>query len=283
MNKVFGSLVSLFIFAGCSVELQDANSKEAQPTGSQSQLHLEGDFVVSGTVALTESILSYRRLVFLENSVLLTNGGDFEIRVEEIVAAPNSRIMAFENAAPGGQPGKSAGRLRISANLVSGELGVHLIGQAGGPGASGLPYDERAATGVSPTVGIGSLVGDCNQTIAGGKGSNGAAGRDGLQGALGGDGGVVELFVNQESHNNFRVRVDGGVGGVGGIGGDGQLGGLGGDSQPGRIRKGTDVFGNDIYEICTPKPNLGEGETGPRGRDGQKGPDGKVGTTSFQP
>lgn len=276
---VLGNLVLL---SACSVELQDKNQSANNVVPQKIDYNKE-DLLISGVHTLPENFISYRKISFAKDAILLTEGKDLEILAETIDAAPGARILAHLAAAPTDQLGQAGGRLRLQAQSIQGELMVHLLGQEGGPGASGAQYTERAAKGFSPPVTSFLGIGNCDQTQPGGKGADGAPGRDGDQGKLGGDGGVVEIFIPSQFHSQVRVRVDAGPGGVGGRGGPGQLGGLGGDSQPGRVFKGTDPLGYDLYETCLPKPNLGEGLTGVSGRDGQKGLDGKAGTIFFQP
>lgn len=276
-------IIALVCVSGvaCSVELQD-KEEAARPPALQ-VVYGKEEFVVSGVHILKEDLRNFRRITFLENATLVTEGRDLEIQAQEVVSASGARILSFLSPAALDQPGSPAGHLRLRLSSLEGSLAIHMIGQEGGPGSSGAPYTERAAQGFSPPSFPGFSFGSCDQAQPGGRGVDGSPGRDGLQGKIGGDGGFVEVFTTPEVFAKLNIRVDAGLGGVGGRGGPGQPGGLGGVSQSGRVLKGINSLGEEVHETCTPKLNQGEGVPGVAGRDGQKGPDGKTGAISFQP
>lgn len=241
------------------------------------------DLVITGNLDLPTSLNEYRRLFFAENSFAITHGADLKIEVEEIIAAPNSGIISFQKSADEGQMGKSGGRLHLITNSIQGSLVLQLHGQSGGPGKSGTPYLNRAATGETPeSLTFWPYTYNCRTNKAGGRGADGAPGQDGLPGAAGGEGGSILLQVPESFRANFTLRVPGGTGGVGGKGGSGQAGGLPGTSQSFPRYLGEDALRRPILEPCPEVPNLGEGNAGVSGRDGSVGNAGKEGTISFR-
>ncbi len=241
------------------------------------EVEIPKDLHIQGIQKLETPLKNFRRIFFSENSLLLTEGKDLDLFAEEIIAGVNSSIQAFVAPALEGQNGKSAGHLRIGAYKVAGVLKIEMRGQTGGPGLSGAPHSERSATGAGHRGNFSGFVSSCSDNKPGNAGTNGAVGRDGAQGLVGGDGGRVEIFVEALSNKNVRTRVDGGAGGVGGRGGPGQLGGFPGPS----MNYGT-FNGNYAPIPCPVVPNLGEGLTGPTGRDGQAGAPGNQGVISSQ-
>ena len=255
-------------------------------SGSQTvriEVPIPEDLVITGWTEWTEDLSNYRRVFFSENSFAVTNGRTLSIDVEEIIAAPNSGILSFRNSAPEGQLGKSGGRLQVKTNSILGSLIVQLNGQAGGPGKSGTPYQNRAATGAPAHTGIrlSPGVSQCSENKVGGKGADGLPGQDGEPGSSGGDGGRIELRVAENLRENFVLRSAGGSKGVGGKGGPGQPGGLGGASMNFPQYFGENALREPILQPCPKIPDGPMGIDGVSGRDGPEGLPGKEGTISF--
>ncbi|MGE3756718.1 MAG: hypothetical protein AB7H97_03130 [Pseudobdellovibrionaceae bacterium] len=202
--------------------------------------------------------------IFLSNMGLVTNGIDFIIQTDELVAE-NTTIFTFPDGAKANENriGRPGGRITISAKKARGSLRVELRGENGGDGSMGKnqPPGTAGANGKAysaeeHTINKKFLV--CKVMQNPKEGGDGLPGGDGLDGQPGGSTGSLSINIGEEEGFDFRVDRFQGIGGSGGLGGRGGAGGPGGKYEP-----------KYIEGLCESK----NAAPGKKGVDGLKGRD----------
>jgi hypothetical protein len=266
---------------------------EPQILGSRT-VKIPTDREINERMALT-SLTNVHRLFLGGNAVLVTEGRDVEIAVEEIIAR-GAVIETFSSSETAGEKlvGRSGGTVRLVAKTATGKLTIVGRGEKGGRGETGVPgmagfkgqagspaevatckspgMDERYCKlillpylpQVTPGDKMARMIFSCTKPPTHGQlGGPGSPGYPGGQGAKGGD--AARLFVQIENPADLDLSWEqlGGMGGDGGPGGNGGPGGPGGD--PGA---------QDQYHGC---PHALQGGQGPTGQTGPTGPQGSQG------
>lgn len=250
------------------------------------------DFQVQGTVNASEVGSEFNRLFIEKDSILLSQGADVSVDVNEIIARDGARIswLPTSPAAPPNTKGAGGGLIHIKAKAATGVLNIVSIGQSGGvglkggsggvgaPGARGVDgeadYYSECWMARLPRIPLGTFLregpGHCSknwyckrQTGDGTPGGQGLPGGAGSPGQAGGD--TARILVEVADPRDFRIdhMLIPGVGGEGGAGGDGGPGGPGG--EPGS---------RDSHNQCRV---ASRGPTGPRGNTGPRGANGPAG------
>ena len=244
------------------------------------------DLLVSERLLLKSFPEKIRRLTFLENSVLETDGANLKLDVEEIVSFGGSIDTTPKTKPSGfGNKGNDGGLLFIHAQRGRGDLKIIAGGQNGSIGAKGArgksgskgarghdgknDYQTECLLSVL-TILDREFPGRCfknwycsRETGDGAIGGRGATGKTGLRGGAGGDSSPIFVKLEDPSDIVISTEVRFGKGGIGGSGGDGGLGGQGGD--PGS---------RDSRKLCR---SANRGPQGPRGKQGPSGPNGTDG------
>jgi hypothetical protein len=233
------------------------------------------------------SIQAHRVFVpsmFGDESSLLTQGRDFTINTEELIAE-NSTIATFqkEQKAATDQSGRNGGSIVIKATRAIGNLSFSLRGENGGDGKDGESYANRAANGADGTAadynfrcsGQNVKVCTCNSSTSdrenGKPGQKGAPGRDGTNGGRGGHSGSVKIEVFEKS-SQFHIDIykqEAGIAGKPGKAGLPQKGGQGGKAW---------IPPNSpwITYVCNNRIPGRDGDNGDPGKDGVQQPNGTI-------
>lgn len=243
------------------------------------QLSLELD--VSGSFRRIKAV-KFRRIFFMKESLLVTNGEYFQIVADEI-RFHQSQIWTHEpgQVAALGQFGRSGGTLDFHAKKISGEVQIELRGENGGQGLEGaLPDDKlKGANGYSgdkPIVTIPPMCpsdqlscGTCQSPgTPGGPGQDGREGYPGGRGFRGGSSGELRWQAEDIADLNWKVLKFPGQGGVGGSGGAGGAGGQGGTTM--------------ATMFCPPIAPAQDGQKGPLGPSGIPGESGLLESACLQ-
>lgn len=212
---------------------------------------------------------------FLNNSTVVTHGFRFELQTDKLISEQGATIRTLNQASQVAQHhhGQNLEPIHISAAKAIGVVTILNLGQDGGPGLPGSPFDAPAATGpagaparvgrmFNPDIKI-SIPQCVTHSGNGGAGANGQKGRAGGLGFNGGNTAEVRIWVGDALQFELLFESKPGQPGVGGKGGPGQIGGAGG--PPGLSAS-----------ICS------SGRPGPKGEDGPPGDDGLPGVSSGQ-
>lgn len=241
------------------------------------------DFVVRDgqNVFKEDSKMEIQRL-FLNDTPLITNGFNIEIKTESLISEKGI-IETFSEGAKAGAStdGRSGGNLFIKAQTAAGQLKVFMRGESGGDGLNGQPYGGRASDGSPPGQGSIECSGrgmpynipqknseSTNYTPQvcfcmengsdGGDALNGEKGRTGGRAGHGGDAGTFKIDVVDGSAFLIQTDFKIGLAGIPGEGGDGQPGGV----ALGKASKCSGKVGRN-------------GSPGPKGDSGESARDGK--------
>ena len=231
------------------------------------------DLELVGSMKFVKST-KFKRIFFLKESVLVTNGENFHVIADEIFFH-QAQIVTFEEGQTAGlgQNGRSGGTLNFQAKKISGEVVVELRGENGGQGLEGPVPDLRlkGADGVSgsapvvftpPTCPVGEIFcGTCQSPgTQGGPGQDGFRGYPGGRGRSGGSSGELRWIADDATELNWKVVKSPGIGGTGGIGGKGGAPGKGG-STPASM----------FCPVIPANKDGNPGEIGPAGEPGESG------------
>lgn len=172
----------------------------------EEQLTVPKDFVVEGRKVLGEnySSLVYRRLFFLEDSVLVLQNFRLQLQVRELIVRLGAKLITFDRGAKTapGQNGRSGGELQLQTNSAVGALKIEMRGEHGGDGRKPSPPDRRRHGG----HGI-----DCNHLLAG---------QNGESGGVGGHSGKFRILVLNKTPFSVEAAIEAAIGGVGASGSD---------------------------------------------------------------
>lgn len=207
----------------------------------EEQLTIPKDFVVEGRKVLGSnySSLEYRRLFFLEDSVLVLQNYRLQLQVREVIVRLGAKMITFDRgtkAAPG-QNGRNGGELQLQTNSAVGSLKIEMRGENGGDGRKPAPPDRRGHGG----YGI-----NCNRLLAGNNGEPGGAA---------GHSGKFRILVLNKSPFAVEASVEQVSGGVGAQGSDYV------ECVPDRGRREVDIPGY---------PGIAAGGRGANGPNGAK-------------
>jgi hypothetical protein len=207
----------------------------------EEQLTVPKDFVVEGRKVLGAdySSLEYRRLFFMEDSVLVLQNFRLQLQVRELIVRLGAKLITFDRGtkAGPGQNGRSGGELQLQTNSAVGALKIEMRGENGGDGRKPAPPD-RSRHG---EYGI-----NCGRLLAG---NNGEAG------GVGGNSGKFKILVLNKSSFAVEASIESARGGTGAQGSDFV------QCSPGRSHKEFDIIGY---------PGIAAGDPGPNGLDGAK-------------
>lgn len=272
--------------------------KEIQPLS----FSIKPDLVIIGSKLRSQLLLTNANLLdvgtlFIDtDSSLITEGGSLEINAETIISK-KGQIETFTEAAAAvpvtnGERGTTGGNLKVTTNLLVGNINIFMRGKRGGQAVGALPRrddDIPAQTGPGEDSSIGSKclswayvapetqfinalrelppmceVETCAKHATNGQvGAKGFIGLTGPTGMQGGDTGVLLFVAAKSLQNKVNVTLIPGAGGEPGEPGPGGKGGYGGPGGASR---------NSIY--C---PAGKQGERGPDGDRGEKGVQGAPG------
>lgn len=241
------------------------DGKSLQPVS----FSIKPDLVIIGSRTLTDVKVTSLDIevgaLFLDaNASLITDGTSISIKAETIISKDASiETFAAETVsepAAKGKRGDSGGNLKITTNLLIGNINVFMRGKKGGAGIDGIaiteipaqaasgqdsgsndfcfdyefraPIFERALREIPPRC-VGRA---CSTPATNGQpGAKGVRGNDGQPGAPGGDSGIFEIIaIKSSNQNKVNVNLLPGVGGDAGVpsaGGTGGAGGAGGASR----------------------------------------------------
>ncbi|MGE3610316.1 MAG: hypothetical protein AB7I27_12060 [Bacteriovoracaceae bacterium] len=202
-------------------------------------IQLKKSFIVDNETGListlgTEPIAA---LVIEKNGVLITDGLDVDLQIDEFVSN-NGKIVTFPvnrvTETPPNQNGRSGGVISLNIKKAYGTATFELRGMNGGKQTAVPPKIEIAPKADS------ALDGKCQNgkkyderdTFCNGKqGYRGFKGHKGFSGFSGGDSGSLNLKVSNPINLNLSVLYFPGLGEIGGIGGEGGPGGPGGQGS----------------------------------------------------
>lgn len=262
-------LIFVCLQTGCAVELRDRDQKPGEKPVTE--LVVENEYTLPvPLVASQQTVLRLDRLILKKDSVLITQGLNVRIEVDELIVE-NGEVRSFkaDQVAAQGMNGRSGGNIEIFAQKGHGRLNLTLQGERGGRGLSGAAPDEslRGDKGADGRPYIitsdGLRVGKFENGSPGGQGKAGYQGGTGLRG---GDSGTALIKVTEAEDFQVSVEKSPGQGGLGGIGGAGGLGGYGGEPSK-----------NVDSGFITPALQKGPmGSEGPQGPNGINGPSGNV-------
>lgn len=300
----FGTAITLLI--GCQKQGKENLNNDvggSKAEVSQSGENAErGELIVRGsqslfTLQLTNSEepgqsinMTYRKIIFEDQSVLYTNGANVELTADEIQFT-NATIDTFEpglRKAQIGQNGATGGAIHFSAKKVGGKLRVLLRGQDGGDPYPARIHFYRAQEGKPTNAASLGRRGQYDCVINGPTfefyGQKGMTGEKGFTGSDGTEGGSTGTFqFDLPSREGFKLDVSfiTGFAGTPGEGGPGQQGG------PGGIILGGIKTGDHYIYPCIPRPLIvyegAAGEKGPTGDPGKPGVDGQIETACIVP
>lgn len=210
----------------------------------------------------------------LDGGVLLTNGGNLSIEVNNLIS-DNGAIRSFSSpgTAQPGLAGRNGGSINITAHArISGSLMVDLRGEQGADGKAGADGGKGSTGAQGDNAASGTF--DCSHGPgAGGRGGTGQKGGDGEQGKPGGSGGHLIVFASELDAARRVLAsplLEGGTGGTGGSAGNGGPGGDGG-------------AGGSSNGWCQGTGSTGpQGDPGPGGAPGQNGTAGDPGSVNFK-
>lgn len=172
----------------------------------EEQLTIPKDFVVEGRKILGAdySSLEYRRLFFLEDSVLVLQNFRLQLQVREVIARLGAKLMTFDRGtkAGPGQNGRNGGELQLQTNSAVGSLKIEMRGENGGDGRKPAPPDRRRHGGYAI---------NCNRPLAG---NNGEAGR------AAGHSGKFRILVLNKTPFSIEASIEKASGGNGAQGSD---------------------------------------------------------------
>lgn len=231
-------------------------------------------FEIEGNGVFRKAIaLQFQRVFFAQDSVLITNGENLQIKAEGIYFH-HALIQTFDagQTAAIGKEGRSGGLLDFQADKMSGDVVVELRGENGGQGLEGPPPDEKlqgangfpgvAAEAASKVCAPSELMcGECKAPAKpGGPGEQGREGYRGGTGRRGGLSGELRWSSGDTSNLNWRVLKVPGLGGSGGMGGKGGAGGKAGVAPV-----------TSAAMFCPPPLQAPDGSQGPLGPTGLEG------------
>lgn len=259
---------------------------------------IKPDLVIVGSRNLSDLKLTSLDIevgtLFLDaNASLITQGNSLSIKAETIISKDAS-IETFTEAAAAvasgrGQPGISGGDLKVTTNLLIGNVNIYMRGKKGGQGIDGLVVTEVPPTAASGNPSsesttcdwFGLLVSEgtafreprehCDRKCAayptsGQPGAKGYQGKNGNPGAQGGASGRIEFTAVKANQSKVNVKLIPGAGGEPGAGSAGGAGGAGG--APGAVR----------HPLC----NGSSATTGPQGPQGDAGVAGAPGAPGLE-
>jgi hypothetical protein len=273
-------ILALPFYQGDQIEIKVLCSPDGRRSDCGShEFQLPTVFVVRESLKLTQD-LSKRvdQIWFLNNPTIVTGGFKFALHAP-LLMSPNGATIATlddSNLISKSGAGKSLSAIEIFASRAVGSLKLLNKGQGGANGASGKPYESRAAKGskgspavvrreYNPDIRIQEVI--CVKNHGDGHpGLQGLSGRQGDRGFAGGNTAPAYIEVEDAQQFQFQSEMLPGKGGKGGDGGPGQLGGLGG--EPG------DNYGNcaNVAKSGPPGPNGPVGSVGLDGNEGQLEP-----------
>lgn len=283
--RILGLALMMIFVAACAYDPMMEEGEFQNLSGDQGI-----DFVVSDKMILTSSQPKIKRLIFMENSVLSTEGADLNLVVDEIISHNGTiRTKASGSPATLGSDGVSGGMLRIQAKKARGHLSIIAEGQSGATGMTGAAglHGSQGSKGHSASVsrqracpfmldtkflreGPGPIdrcywESYCSrETGDGARGAQGSQGDTGGVGGRGGDSATVMVEIEDPSLVTIATESIAGSGGMGGEGGVGGQGGPGGDAGD-----------RDKGKVCRIAQLGPEGFVGPSGNTGSQGANGE--------
>lgn len=251
------------------------------------------DFLIDEDIYLQKhERISVNRLYFLNNSKILTNGYNLDLKANKLFTNlhiksdasrmnySNAHILTnFPNETAKEKEFLRGSIISIAAKKAIGQLRIAMVGLNGQNGADGMDALPNAGlNGAHGKDAVGSGRPRCDETgcrsapVCSASPTNGEAGQNGTPGENGQDGwdagsvGILSVIVEDYSDFRLEVLMRRGLPGKGGRGGKGSPGGIGGNP------------GQDRHNLCVGKASRGQnGMPGPAGQDGK---DGKASVTS---
>ncbi len=250
------------------------------------------DLIISERVVMTSYPDRIGRLIILETGVLVTNGHQLSLEVEELVSHGGTIDTTSMSPIPqNGEDGRHGKTFHLSAKSGRGSLKVLAKGQAGAKGTKGATGSTGAKGGrgnngeysserrcwfsVDPIGPMSPIEPEprcpreyfCSkQTGDGGQGHRGGQGGKGGAGGNAGLSSPILIEVVDPSKLTVTTQIDEGLAGAGGDGGNGGPGGVGGD--PGSRDS------KNLCRVANPGPR---GPSGPQGLAGESGATGDKG------
>ncbi len=108
-------------------------------TSEVRQIEIPKDYVFPKSLRLTNHMKIQNHRVFMSDSVITTENFNLEIQSSQLIVLNKSYIQSYANETKAkiGSAGRSAGSIRIEANVAEGDLDITMNSEAGGDGLKG--------------------------------------------------------------------------------------------------------------------------------------------------